>query len=263
MSEHNTEDLRPTPGQRASRVLKRADVKQTFAYGVFWTIVFTVLGIYFYPRWMPEALSEDMAAMREIMIGFTVVSAPIAGLVLGITTQAVMNRHKGDTPPPDGPAVRTNGPVVVVWSVVSSLFCLVAVVWGLIEVNSMASAATNNAKQSLKVEVTGSQWVWSFKYPELGVESDRLMLPIDRPVDFEVVSVDVNHSFWPVQLGVKVDANNKAPTHVYTVPNKIGVIDVKCAELCGLHHAYMETDGEVMSEADFNAWVSANGGHSA
>jgi cytochrome c oxidase subunit 2 len=75
--------------------------------------------------------------------------------------------------------------------------------------------------------------------------------------------MDVNHSFWPVQLGVKVDANHSAPTHVYTTPNKLGTIDVKCAELCGLHHAYMETDGKVMTVEDFNAWVTANGGHSA
>lgn len=262
MSESN-EDLRPTPGERASRVFKRPDVRSAFMYGVLWTIVFTVLGLYFYPRWMPEALSEDMTRMREIMIGFTVISAPIAGLVLGMATHAFMNRHTGDTPPPEGPAVRTNGPVVAVWTVVSALFCLVAIVWGLIEVNQMASAATNNAKQALKVEVIGSQWVWSFKYPELGVESDQLMLPIDRPVDFEVVSMDVNHSFWPVQLGVKVDANHSAPTHIYTTPNKLGTIDVKCAELCGLHHAYMETDGKVMTVEDFNAWVTANGGHSA
>ena len=119
------------------------------------------------------------------------------------------------------------------------------------------------AKQALRVEVIGSQWVWSFKYPEFGVESDQLMLPIDRPVDFEVVSMDVNHSFWPVQLGVKADANAVAPVQVNTTPTKVGHIDVKCAELCGLYHAYMETDGNVMTESDFNTWVNENGGHQA
>ena len=76
-------------------------------------------------------------------------------------------------------------------------------------------------------------------------------------------SADVNHSFWPVQLGVKVDANAQVTTVIHTTPTKIGAIDVKCAELCGLYHAYMETNGEVMSPADFNAWVVAQGGHTA
>jgi len=32
---------------------------------------------------------------------------------------------------------------------------------------------------------------------------------------------------------------------------------VKCAELCGLYHAYMETSGQVESTSDFNNWVSS------
>jgi cytochrome c oxidase subunit 2 len=63
---------------------------------------------------------------------------------------------------------------------------------------------------------------------------------------------------------VKVDANRLQTTVIDTTPNKLGVIDVKCAELCGLYHAYMETGGEVMSVADFDAWVTSHqGGHTA
>jgi cytochrome c oxidase subunit 2 len=262
-SEHNELDLKPTPGQRATNLFKRKDVQRTAVFGIFWTAVFVVLGLYIYPKWMPEAMSTDMKAMENIMVGFTLISAPIAGLVLGIATQAITNRHKGNTPPPDGPAIRTNGPVVVVWSVVSGIFCLIAVVWGIMEVNTMANAATSEAGTALHVQVTGSQWVWSFKYADQGIESDKLMLPLDRPVVFDVTSVDVNHSFWPVQLGVKVDANRLQTTVIHTVPNKLGRIDVKCAELCGLYHAYMETTGEVMTTTDFNNWVTTNGGHVA
>ena len=262
-SAHEDQQLAPTPGQRATNLLKRTDVKRTLIFGIFWTAVFVVLGLYIYPKWMPEVMSTDMKAMERIMVGFTVISAPIAGLVLGIATQALTNRHKGNTPPPDGPAIRTNGPVVIVWSIVSAVFCLIAVVWGLVELNTFANAATADERTSLHVEVTGSQWVWSFKYPELGVESDKLMLPLDRPVLFDVTSVDVNHSFWPLQLGIKIDANKLQTTHINTTPNKLGRIDVKCAELCGLYHAYMETTGEVMTKADFDNWVTANGGHVA
>jgi cytochrome c oxidase subunit 2 len=82
-------------------------------------------------------------------------------------------------------------------------------------------------------------------------------------VIFRITSADVNHSFWPVQLGVKADANHLATTLAQTTPIKLGAIDVKCAELCGLYHAYMETSGEVMTVSDFNNWVTAQGGHSA
>jgi cytochrome c oxidase subunit 2 len=64
-------------------------------------------------------------------------------------------------------------------------------------------------------------------------------------------------------LGVKTDANDVVPTTIYTTPSKVGHLDVKCAELCGLYHAYMETDGNVMAQSDFNNWVTQNGGHTA
>ena len=62
---------------------------------------------------------------------------------------------------------------------------------------------------------------------------------------------------------MKVDANDRVTTLAHTTPNVLGTIDIKCAELCGLYHAYMETQGKVMKEADFNNWVTAQGGHVA
>jgi len=60
-----------------------------------------------------------------------------------------------------------------------------------------------------------------------------------------------------------VDANRLQTTYARTTPTKLGEIDVKCAELCGLYHAYMETSGSVVTEDNFNNWVTANGGHTA
>ena len=129
--------------------------------------------------------------------------------------------------------------------------------------NGQAVAAAKDAPNAITVEVTGSQWLWTFKYPAQGIETHELNLPVGVPVVFDVRSADVNHSFWPVQLGVKIDANSQVTTVIHATPTKIGPIDVKCAELCGLYHAYMETNGAVQSQSDFNTWVSAQGGHNA
>jgi cytochrome c oxidase subunit 2 len=212
---------------------------------------------------MPRIMSNDMSSIETIMIGFTIISAPIVGLVMGITTNALMNSHRGDTPPEDGPYIRTHGPAVLVWSVVSSLFALVAVVWGIAELNTQAQAATRDQGTALVVNVTGQQWLWTFEYPQLGIKTNVLDLPVNRPVVFNVTSDDVNHSFWPVQLGVKMDANRLTTGTIDTTPTKTGPIDVRCAELCGLYHAYMQTTGEVMTSSDFNNWVTSQGGHTA
>jgi cytochrome c oxidase subunit II len=263
MADHSAEQLAPTPGERISGFFKRPDVVRTTIYFFFWTAVFTVLGIVFYPKWMPMIMSVEMKAAEKIMVWFTVISAPIAGLVLAIATNAFFSMHRGDNPPPDGPAIRTNGPVVAVWTITSLVFALVAIIWGLTEMNGQAVAAAKDAKSAITVEVTGSQWLWTFNYPAQGIETHELNLPVGVPVIFDVKSADVNHSFWPVQLGVKVDANSQVTTVIHSTPTKIGPIDVKCAELCGLYHAYMETNGAVQSQSDFNAWVVAQGGHNA
>ena len=253
MSDHN---LAPTPGDRATTFFKRNDVRRTSVIFILWTATFTILGIWLYPKFMPRIMSKEMLSAENIMIWFTIISAPIAGIVLALATNAFLNMHRGDTPPEEGPAVRTNGPVVVIWTVASTIFALVAIVWGIVELNVQSVEAAATSKSAMIVEVTGSQWLWTFKYPEQGIETHQLNLPINRPVEFDIRSVDVNHSFWPVQLGVKVDANAMVTTVVRTTPNKLGEIDVKCAELCGILHAYMETTGAVMTEADFVSWVS-------
>ena len=257
MAHHDDQDLLPTPGQRVGTFLKRKDVSQTFVLGIFFTAVFVVLGLWVYPHWMPNVMSKEMQGNEDIMIWFTVISAPIAGVVLAIAMESFINMHRGDTPPPeDGPGIKTHGPVVVIWSAVSVLFTIVAIVWGITEMNTWSSDALAGSNNALVVDVTGSQWNWSFNYPAQGITSHELNLPINQPVEFRVISADVNHSFWPVQLGVKVDANRLSTTIARTTPDKLGVFDVKCAELCGLNHAYMETAGHVESVADFNSWVS-------
>ena len=95
------------------------------------------------------------------------------------------------------------------------------------------------------------------------VESDQLYLPVDRPVVFHVTSKDVIHSFWVVQMGIKVDANPGETTRPASVtPTGWARFDVRCAELCGLLHADMETAAHVVSKRpDFTVLApQTNGG---
>jgi cytochrome c oxidase subunit 2 len=140
-----------------------------------------------------------------------------------------------------------------VWIVVSALLCLFALVGGFIVIQKDSAALLD--KNAIQVNVTGQQWLWSFDY-ENGARSEDLYLPVDKPVVFHITSVDVKHSFWVVQMGIKMDANPGYTTDAAVTPNKIGVFDVRCAELCGLLHAYMQTKVHVVSQADYEAWLS-------
>jgi cytochrome c oxidase subunit 2 len=108
--------------------------------------------------------------------------------------------------------------------------------------------------------VTGQQWLWTFSYPGAdNVQTRSLVLPVGRTVVFHVTSEDVTHGFWPVQLGVQVDANPNVVTVIQATPNKLGTFTVRCSQLCGLYHSFMYASGAVVTPQKFAAWLHAQG----
>ena len=129
--------------------------------------------------------------------------------------------------------------------------------WGLIVISPSASEAASTAQPTV-VDVTGNQWAWTFAYPEApGAQSDELYLPVDKRVLFRVTSKDVLHSFWIQQMGVKIDANPGAITTISVTPDTIGTYTIRCAELCGLYHSYMQTRVHVVSADDYQRFVQS------
>ena len=78
-----------------------------------------------------------------------------------------------------------------------------------------------------------------------------------------MTSLDVIHSFWAYQLGVKADANPGVNNVAYTKTRRAGDITVRCAELCGLWHGAMFDYGKVVPTSQFQSWVSATKVHFA
>jgi cytochrome c oxidase subunit II len=213
-------------------------------------------------RIMGPPASPTKRAVEDTMTVFSIAAAPVAAVVWSIALYSLFKwRRKGATGPSDedGPPMRgSRSPATLVWLVLSSLLCVFMLIWGLAEIQKVEASAS--APDPLVVNVTGQQWVWTFSYPHNGgIESDQLYLPVDRPVVFYVRSEDVVHSFWVVQLGIKIDANPGVTTKTSVLPDKIGNYDIRCAELCGLLHADMETRAHVVSTSDFDNWI-ANGG---
>jgi cytochrome c oxidase subunit II len=105
------------------------------------------------------------------------------------------------------------------------------------------------------VQVIAQQWLFTYRYPQYGgMETPQLELPVGQPVEFDVTSLDVIHSFWAYELGVNADANPQVNNVAYTTPEHTGQVTVRCAELCGLWHGAMYNYGQVVSVAAFRAW---------
>jgi cytochrome c oxidase subunit 2 len=109
----------------------------------------------------------------------------------------------------------------------------------------------------LQVQAIGQQWTWTFRYPQFGgMETSSLFLPVNTPLEIHVTSLDVIHSFWAYNLGVKADANPGVDNVAYTTVKQTGDFVIRCNELCGIWHGAMFNQGKVMSPTDFQTWAS-------
>lgn len=275
-SEPESPTNRPLPQHRLLHWLRRPYVRHIL-------IITVVVGFVLLPlAWLILAAmnqsgapaSQIMADIEQTIFVFTIVSIPITAFVFAVLLYSLFGWKKvsGDEAPmQESPSIRSNTVAVITWTLVSSLLAGFLVVWGLLELATITYDAwgTTPANAQLKsqkplvVNVTGQQWVWTFKYPDYnGVQSDVLYVPLGQPILFNVTSMDVVHNFWVVELGVKTDANPGAITQAGVTPNTLGTFNVRCAELCGLHHAYMETQIRVVSPQDFKQWMREMGGES-
>ncbi|MEI6792411.1 MAG: cytochrome c oxidase subunit II [Actinomycetes bacterium] len=164
----------------------------------------------------------------------------------------------------EGPAIRGNARVQIAWIVVTSAIVLSLAAYGtarLLEDGAGSGGGSSPvvvpAGPKLQVQVIGQQWAFTYRYPSYGgVETPHLVLPVGQMVELHVTSLDVVHSFWAYQLGVKADANPGQDNIAFVKPTELESFSVRCSELCGLWHGYMFDHGNVVSAADFKSWIA-------
>ena len=74
-------------------------------------------------------------------------------------------------------------------------------------------------------------------------------------VEIKIQSRDVIHSFWIVEFLYKKDMIPDKPNYWYFIPEKEGVYQGKCAELCGEYHSNMLFEVHVVSQAEYDAYI--------
>ena len=112
--------------------------------------------------------------------------------------------------------------------------------------------------EPLVIEVQGLQYAWIFTYPESGVISGEMHVPIDRPVQLKMTASDVIHAFWLPELRLKQDVIPGREVQLTFTSNRLGNYPIICAELCGAFHGGMKTTMTVDSPEDFEQWIQDN-----
>ena len=88
------------------------------------------------------------------------------------------------------------------------------------------------------------------------VVSPVMYVPVDREVEILIRTQDVTHSFYVREIRLKQDAVPGMTIHMHFNATDIGQYEIACAELCGLGHYRMHTFFYVVSQADFDKWMS-------
>jgi cytochrome c oxidase subunit 2 len=142
-------------------------------------------------------------------------------------------------------------------AVVPTVVLTVLLVFGLKPIPTLLAPAPEG---SLKIIVTGEQWWWRVRYFPPGGEAfelaNEIRLPVGEPVQFQLESPDVIHSFWIPSLAGKMDMIPGRVTYLALQPTNIGVYRGACAEYCGTSHALMNFYVEVMRKEDFSTWLA-------
>jgi cytochrome c oxidase subunit 2 len=165
----------------------------------------------------------------------------------------------------DGPPIRGDAGVQLTWLIVTTTLVLFLAGYGTIRLLDGGSgggqgpspiAAPAGSSHALQVQVIGQQWQFTYRWPAYGgIETQHLELPANQLVKLSVTSLDVIHSFWAYQLGVKADANPGVNNVAYVTTKGPLKFNIRCAELCGIWHGYMFDPGHVVSGPQFAAWI--------
>ena len=144
----------------------------------------------------------------------------------------------------------------------------------------------DTSNPDMTIKITGYQWKWGYDYLNDGVSfysnlstpraqiegkaakgehyllevDEPMVVPVGKRVRLLITANDVIHSWWVPTLGAKQDAIPGFIRDSWFTADRIGTYRGQCVELCGKDHGYMPIVVEVVSEADYKAWVAKKQG---
>jgi cytochrome c oxidase subunit 2 len=172
------------------------------------------------------------------------------------------------------PSKRThNVTVEILWTLIP---CLILIVMAVPSFKILYKQDTI-PKADLTIKAIGYQWYWGYEYPDeniifesymveekdLRVDQPRLLavdneviVPVNKVVKVLITANDVLHAWALPSFGVKRDAVPGRINETWFKAEKEGTYYGQCSELCGIKHAFMPITVKVVSEEDYQEWLS-------
>jgi cytochrome c oxidase subunit II len=220
------------------------------------------------PPYRGSNQASDQTTANIVLIAIMVPIMLGVWLYFGYALIAFRRRDRTD----DGPPIKGNPRLQLGWVGVTTVIVLVLAGYGTYALYATAPGAQGAGAGGgqgpeplavpsgapLQVQVIAQQWHFTYRYPSYGgVETFKLRLPAGVETELHVTSLDVIHSFWAYQLGVKADAVPGADNVAFVTPRRPQTFSIRCAELCGLWHGHMSATGVVLDRTAFDNWIKS------
>lgn len=200
--------------------------------------------------WLPDAAST-IAADVDPLFWFVLWTSTIifAFVIVAGFIFALRYRRRDHTYVPE-PA-HEHRLLELSWIVVPAILVMTVFVWGV----NVFIDQNNAPPDSYQVTVRGQQWAWVFEYPNGVLTTNEVVVPVGRPIKFNMSSSDVIHSFFVPAFRIKMDVIPNRYTSVWFEATNTGEYQAYCTEYCGTAHSGMLATVRVISEGEFQTWL--------
>jgi cytochrome c oxidase subunit 2 len=214
----------------------------------------------------PAPATEQAREVRWLYDFFMVAGAIVFVTVAGLILWSVV-RYRDDGNPELPPQFHEHRRLEVTWTVIPVLIVMVLIA---LTLRTVGVVDHETADPAVTVRATGFQWQWKFEYLHQGISETGsvghepvLVLPVGQPVHLELVSADVQHSFYVPRFLFKRDVIPGRVNHFDLTLSAPGTYQGECAFICGLDHARMGFKVQALPPAEFQRWLAAARAHAA
>ena len=235
--------------------MRRGSIVRITIYGVLAGIVASLVAVLV--PWLPTSASEEFDRIEFTFWFTTVICIGVFAVVAAAIIYSVLKFRVQPGDESDGPPIHGHTGIEIIWTAIPAILVTA------ISVVSAIVLAKNDDEGSnpLRIAVTAQQFAWRFEYPgQPPVTSGQLVLPVGRAVKLTLHSLDVIHSFWVPEFGQKSDAVPGIETTLVITPNRTGSFSLMCTELCGLGHATMRAAVRVVSQSEYETFLTSGAG---
>lgn len=205
---------------------------------------------------IPTEASDYATQVDHLYFGLLGLSALLVAILVGlIVVFGFRYRRSREGPRKPRFSERVGHRIEIGFAVALTMLFLGLFYWG----GHLYMNLYGDQQSDITVNIIGKQWMWKVQHPDGTREINTLHVPVGESVKLRLTSQDVIHSFSIPALRLKRDAVPGLYTTAHFIATKTGEYRLFCAEYCGNDHSKMRGRIVVMSQADYQDWLTRHG----